>query len=150
MTEMEWTAPKPYKYTPPPDEVGCGRIIVWHRRPDSNWRTSRDEHRHLQIKPWPQGKNFPDRGNAYAYQVGDGTWRKKYGMGAKEWTIELETLGPMVYFGEAVYQDRDLYCRDDHGDLHGPLEEGDSIEPVTKGEITVTHAPKKDDDYGYW
>jgi hypothetical protein len=124
----------------PADKTGRDRIIVWHQRPDTNWRTSKDYHHHLNIKPWPEGKPFPDRGSAYACQVGMGSWRQTYGYGAKKWSIELESLGPMVYFGEPVRQEDGLYCKDDKGQLHGPLEEGESIEPTTPGEITVTHA----------
>lgn len=128
-------------WTPPSDHTGKARIIVWHQRPDTNDRLHGTDHtRNMLIREWPANEPFPhDRGTAYAYQVGVGFWRQKYGQGPKQWSVELESLTGMVYFGEPRRLDDGLYCEDDHGELRGPLEDGDSIEPIEKG-ITISHA----------
>jgi hypothetical protein len=148
---MTWEPYEP-KWKKPVPTTGVDSIIVWHVRPDTNWKAL-GHHSHLRIRPWDKTKPFPDRDVAYAYQTGKGFWSRPY-LGPKEWSIELESLSPMVYFGEPVQQDDGLYCRDDHGELHGPLEEGDTIEPIVKGEITITHnkPPKKyaTDHQGDW
>jgi hypothetical protein len=148
---MVWE-PAPKWHAPPPATGTCD-IIVWHVRPDTNWQTHEDFKKHMKIVEWDKSKPFPDRDVAYAYQTGKGTWRKPY-YGVRTWTIELDGLSPMVYFGEAVYQHHDLYCRDDHGELHGPLDDGETIEPIVKGEITITHSkpPKRwpGDTQGDW
>jgi hypothetical protein len=126
------------------------RCIIWHRHsPPGSWHY--DKYRDMDlsngvmdIEPWPEGQSFPERDNAYAYQVARGNltnasqwWKPKH------WEIEESDIGPMSYFGMPRFADGKRYCEDQNGQLH-ELAPGDTIEPVKKGQIVVTHYGQQD------
>jgi hypothetical protein len=122
------------------------RCIIWHRhRPPSvrsyeKYQTTDGVGEGcMDIAPWPEGTPFPERDNAYAYQIAQGTqikgtdwWKPAH------WEFEMEDIGSMNYFGMPRFADGKRYCEDQQGQLH-ELEEHDTIEPVKKGQIVVTH-----------
>jgi hypothetical protein len=114
-------------------------VVVFYGYPDTNWKTSVDQKMAVTIMRWGGGL-LPDRGSAYAYQTGLATFVRDNIFGGGEWQVEPDTLSPMVYFGQLVSEEDGRYCKDDRGNLHGPLEEGETIEPVSPGTITVTHS----------
>lgn len=135
MKTFYWDKPKPI-----PKKI---RVILWHRpeNPNTrrNWETPQYQ---LALQPWPEGEHFPERHNAYAYQTATAMYTPPCWPDAQRYEVDAETISPMIYFGMLVVKDGVRYAEDDHGALH-VLEEGDTIEPVAKGEIVVTHYPPR-------
>lgn len=133
--QYPWPSPEPPKGV----KVRC---IIWHRPTArlNKYSTPKDGMDYLDFEEWPENQSFPERENAYAYQIAMGTKMLggKY-YDTQTWQFEESDIGPMNYFGmPKTGPNGERMVEDQRGELH-ELMDGDTIEPVKKGQIVITH-----------